>query len=62
VIRKAEAMHQNRRDNRAMDFICENTLALEIDSRPVITGKGEQFLNEVRESAKRSNSALSGAV
>ena len=53
-------MHQNKRSNRAIDFIRENALVLEIDSRPVITSKGEQFLNEVRESAKRSNSGLSG--
>jgi hypothetical protein len=60
--RKVEAMHQNNVTNRAIDFIRENSLVLEIDSKPIITGKGEQFLNEVRESARRSSSDPSGAL
>ena len=58
--RKVETMHQNNVTNRAIDFIRENALVQETDSKPVITSKGEQFLHELRES--RSDSGLSGAV
>lgn len=60
--RKVEMLNQNNDTNRAIDFVRENELVLEIDNKPVITSKGEQFLHEVRESARRSNSSLSGAI
>lgn len=50
-------MHQNNVTNRVIDFVRENALVQEIDSKPVITSKGEQFLNELR-----SNSGLSGVI
>jgi hypothetical protein len=63
MARKTEAMQQNNDTNdRAMAFIRENELVIEKDSKPVITSKGEQFLHEVRESARRSNSGLSGVL
>jgi hypothetical protein len=60
--RKVETMYQNNHGNRLIDFVRENELVLEKDSKPVITSKGEQFLHEVMESARRSNSGQSGAI
>jgi hypothetical protein len=48
-------MHQNKGTSRVIDFVRENALVREIDSTPVITSKGEQFLSELR-----SSSGLSG--
>jgi hypothetical protein len=54
---RAETVHQNKRTVRVIDFIRENALVREIDSRPVITSKGERFLDELR-----SNSGFSGVL
>jgi hypothetical protein len=58
--KKDESMHQHNETNRAIDFIRENALALEIDSRAVITGRGEQFLHEAREASRRPSLGLTG--
>lgn len=60
--RKVETLNQNNVTNRAIDFIRENSLVQEVDSKPVITSKGEKFLQEVQESSRRTNSGLSGVL
>jgi hypothetical protein len=55
--RIVEAMRQNNVTNDIIDFIRKNALVQEIDSKPVITSKGEQFLSELR-----SNPGLSGVL
>jgi hypothetical protein len=62
MTRKVETLHQNNVTNRAIDFIRENELVQEIDNKPVITNKGEQFLHELQGSSRRSNSGISGAI
>jgi hypothetical protein len=54
-------MHQNNGINQIIEFIRENALAQEIGSTPVITSKGEQFLQSLSETTARSNSG-SGAL
>jgi hypothetical protein len=60
--RAGEGMRQNNGLNQIIEFIRENALALEIGSRPVITSKGERFLQTLSETAARSDSGLSGAL
>jgi hypothetical protein len=60
--RTVGGMHQNNGFDRTIEFIRENALAQEIDSKPVITSKGEQFLQALRETATGSDSGLSGAL
>ncbi len=55
-------MRQNNGINQIIEFIRENALALEIGSNPVITSKGERFLQILSETATRSNSGLSGVL
>ena len=51
-------MRQNNGINEIIEFIRENALALEKGSRPVITSKGERFLQMLSETASKSNSGL----
>jgi hypothetical protein len=60
--RTGEGVYQNSRINQTIEFIRENALAQEIGSKPVITSKGERFLQELSETATRSNSGLSGGL
>ncbi|HVC27455.1 MAG TPA: hypothetical protein VND40_04785 [Nitrososphaerales archaeon] len=60
--RTGEGMRQNNGINQIIEFIRENALALEIGSNPVITSKGERFLQILSETATRSNSGLSGVL
>jgi hypothetical protein len=53
--RTGEGMRQNNGINQIIEFIRENALALEKGSRPVITSKGERFLQMLSETAARSN-------
>jgi hypothetical protein len=60
--RTGEGVRQNNGINQVIEFIRENALAQEIGSRPVITSKGESFLQMLSEAATGSNSGLSGAL
>jgi hypothetical protein len=53
-------VHQNNGIDHTIEFIRENALARVIDSRPTITSRGERFLQELSESAIKSDSGLSG--
>jgi len=55
-------VHQNNGIIQIIEFIRENALAREIGSQPVITGKGERFLQQLSETASRSTSGSSGAL
>jgi hypothetical protein len=41
-------------------FIRQNDLAREVDTRPVITSKGEEFLNALQGPAERSSPGAAG--
>jgi len=60
--RTGEGVHQNNGIIQIIEFIRENALAREIGSQPVITGKGERFLQQLSETASRSTSGSSGAL
>ncbi len=60
--RIGEGMHQNNGINQIIEFIRENALAQEIDSKPVITKRGESFLQELNKTAALPNSGLSGVL
>jgi hypothetical protein len=56
--RTGEGMRQNNK-KQIIEFIRENALVLEKGSRPIITGKGERFLQILSETTTaRSNSGL----
>jgi hypothetical protein len=57
-----EGMRHNNGINQTIEFIRENALAREIDSRPVITGRGERFLQELGENAGRLSSGSGSAT
>ena len=46
--------------DRARDFLQEHELVREVDNKPVVTSKGEQFLNEHEEFAGQSASRAEG--
>jgi hypothetical protein len=48
-----EGMRHNNGVNQIIEFIRENALSREMDSQPVITSKGERFLQELGEAAAR---------
>jgi hypothetical protein len=56
--RKGEGMPQGNGINQIIEFIRDNALALEKGSRPVITSKGERFLQILGETTAQSNSGL----
>jgi hypothetical protein len=60
--RTGGGMHQNNGISGVIEFIRENALAKEIDDTPVITSKGERFLQALGEAAAQSNSGLTGAL
>jgi hypothetical protein len=43
-------------------FIRQHDLAREVDTKPVITSKGEEFLDTLRGPAERSNPAAPGFI
>jgi hypothetical protein len=57
-----EGMRHNNGDNQIAEFIRENALAREIDNHPVITSKGERFLQELGETAARPTSGIRSAT
>jgi hypothetical protein len=56
--RAGERMYQNNGINQIFEFIRVNALALETGSKPVITSRGERFLQELSIVAARSNPGL----
>jgi len=56
--RAGEGMYQNNGINQTIEFIRVNALAQVIGSKPVITSRGERFLQELSLTATRSNSGL----
>jgi hypothetical protein len=56
--RTGEGVRQNNGINEIIEFIRENALVLEKGNRPVITSKGERFLQMLSETASQSNSGL----
>jgi hypothetical protein len=56
--RTGEGMRQNNGTNQTNEFIRENALVLEKSSRPVITSKGERFLQMLSETTAPSNTGL----
>jgi hypothetical protein len=60
--RTGESVYQSSGINQIIEFIRSNALAEDIGSRPVITSKGEQFLQILSHTAARSNSGMSGAL
>jgi hypothetical protein len=46
--RTTGGLHVSEATDPATYFIRDNGLAQEIDNKPVITSKGEQFLDELR--------------
>jgi hypothetical protein len=55
-------MHQNNGINHIIEFVRENALVRETDDTPVITSKGERFLQQLSETATRSSSGLAGVL
>jgi hypothetical protein len=53
-------IHQDVGIDRARDFLQEHELVREVDNKPVVTSKGEQFLNEHEEFAGQSASRAEG--
>jgi hypothetical protein len=51
-------MYQNNGINQIFEFIRVNALALDLGSRPVITSRGERFLQELSLTATRPNPGL----
>jgi predicted transcriptional regulator len=56
-----ERTHQNNGINQIIEFIRENALSQQIGGKPVITSKGERFLQAFRETAARPSLGLPGA-
>jgi hypothetical protein len=54
--KKTGAIHQDEGIDSALDFVRVNALAREIDSKPVVTSKGEQLLNELGAPTAQSES------
>jgi hypothetical protein len=54
--RTGEGMRQTNGIKQIIEFIRENALALEKGGRPVITSKGERFLQILSETTARPNS------
>ena len=54
--KKTGAIHQDKGIDSALDFVRVNALAGEIDSKPVVTSKGEQLLNELGAPTAQSES------
>jgi hypothetical protein len=58
--RTTGATHQDNGIDHALDFVRENDLVQEENSKPVVTSKGEKLLNELGESPQQSESNLDG--
>jgi hypothetical protein len=57
-----EGMCHNNGVNQIIEFIRENALARELDRQPVITSKGERFLQELGETAAQLSSGTRSAT
>jgi 16S rRNA C1402 (ribose-2'-O) methylase RsmI len=51
-----EAVQQNQVTDMIIQFVRESELVLESDGTPVVTDKGERFVQDLRESVERPNS------
>jgi len=53
--RTTGAIHQDKGIDRALDFVLENELVQETGTKPIVTSKGEQLLNEIAGSSGGSD-------
>jgi hypothetical protein len=54
------AEHQKRTTKDPIHFVRENELVQEVEGTPIITSKGERFLQELKAAASHSSPDLSG--
>jgi hypothetical protein len=59
--RKVGGVDQNKVKQSATDFVQDNALVKEIDSKIALSSKGEKVLRGLQESLGQSNSDTSGA-
>ena len=60
--RSKEGMRHSPDLDSIIHFIRQHDLAREVDTKPVITSKGEEFLDTLRGPAERSNPAAPGFI
>jgi len=60
--RSKEAVQQSNNINQLDHFVLENDLVREINNKPFITSRGQQFLNEMRNSAGQLSLELAEVV